>query len=80
MRLNKGAFWGCKNLASITIKNISTDIEYDAFYNCTGLTDIYYNGTISQWNASKYLMGRWGYSLRGNYTVHCTDGDIKEDN
>jgi len=34
------AFWGCSNLASITLPNSITSIGKHAFYSCTGLTAI----------------------------------------
>lgn len=42
-----GAFAWQKHITSITIPNSITSIGYDAFYNCTSLTDIYYQGTAS---------------------------------
>ncbi len=45
-----------------------------AFSNCTALTDIYYSGTIEEWdNITK--SNNWNVST-GDYTIHCTDGDI----
>lgn len=68
------AFSQCTSLASITIPNSVTIINYGAFENCTSLTDIYYGGTMSDWN-NVTLETNWNRNT-GNYTIHCTDGDI----
>ncbi|MDE7167144.1 MAG: leucine-rich repeat domain-containing protein, partial [Bacteroidaceae bacterium] len=34
------AFYGCRNLTSVTIPNSVTSIDIHAFYECTGLTSI----------------------------------------
>ncbi|MDD6485262.1 MAG: hypothetical protein PUF72_11980, partial [Clostridiales bacterium] len=31
------------------MSNSVTDIDWGAFFNCTGLTDVYYSGTEEQW-------------------------------
>jgi hypothetical protein len=38
------------------------------------LKDIYYNGTIEEWN-SIIKDEEWDFQS-GNYTIHCTDGTI----
>ena len=38
------------------------------------LTSITFNGTKAQWNAISKGYG-WNF-YTGNYTVHCTDGDM----
>ena len=61
-------------ITSITIPNSVTSIGRSAFEGCTSLTDIYYKGTIAEWNdiaSNSY----WNLNT-GSYTVHCTDGDI----
>ena len=44
-------FNGCTGLKRIIISDSVTYIGNYAFYNCNGLTDIYYTGTEEQWNA-----------------------------
>ena len=45
-----------------------------AFYGCSSLTDIIYNGTKAEWQ--KITKGdEWTWST-GDITVHCTDGDL----
>ena len=43
------AFYGCKNLAQISIPSSVKTIEVYAFANCPYLTDIYYGGAKSEW-------------------------------
>lgn len=45
------AFYGCSSLASVTIPNSVTDLGMSAFGGCDSLTDIYYDGTLEEWNA-----------------------------
>ena len=68
------AFRNCTGLASVTIGNSVTSIGERAFSRCTGLTNITFNGTKAQWNAITKGPD-WNYNT-GNYTIHCTDGDI----
>ena len=69
-----GAFKDCKSLVSITIPNTVTRIGDEAFFNCTNLTSITFKGTREQWNNIK-VGSNWSYKT-GDYTIHCTDGDI----
>lgn len=68
------AFDSCTSLTTVTISAKVTFIDNSAFADCSALSDIYFLGTVEQWNAiEKYY--NWD-SGTGNYTVHCTDGDI----
>ncbi|MCH5164468.1 MAG: leucine-rich repeat domain-containing protein [Clostridiales bacterium] len=71
------AFHQCEALKSITIPNSVASIGEGAFNGCKNLTDIIYNGTTEQWNAIKKASeySAWDRDT-GNYTIHCTDGDI----
>lgn len=75
--IGNAAFGGCKNLTSVTIPDSVTSIGDYAFNYCTSLTSINYTGTKAQWNA----IGKgwsWNYNT-GNYTITCTDRDIKKE-
>ena len=68
------AFKDCVGLTKIVIGNSVTCIYYQAFYGCGSLERIIFDGTIAQWNAIE--KGNYWNENTGNYTVHCTDGDI----
>ena len=72
--IGMNAFYDCVSLTSVTIPNSVTCIYYQAFYGCSSLARIIYDGTIAQWNAIE--KGNYWNENTGNYTVHCTDGDI----
>jgi hypothetical protein len=44
------AFYGCKNLASVMVPDSVTSIGSSAFYGCASLTNVYYYGTLEDWN------------------------------
>lgn len=60
----------------ITIPDSVTSIGDFAFDGCTGFTSITFNGTMAQWNAIE--KGQYWAGYPGNYTIHCTDGDISK--
>ena len=43
------AFAYCSGITNITIPDGVISIGYRAFYNCSGLTKIYYKGSESEW-------------------------------
>lgn len=65
---------GCTRLTSITIPMGVTIIGDRALYFCACLTSINYQGTRAQWNDIE--KGEDWDKYTGNYTIHCTDGDI----
>ncbi len=70
------AFHWCGSLTSITIGNSVKSIGDEAFGGCRSLADINYNGTKAEWAQIEKGAG-WTFSERtGNFTVHCTDGDL----
>ena len=68
------AFDGCDSLTSVVIGDSVTTIGDAAFYNCKILISITFQGTMAQWNA--ITKGELWDNFTGNYTIHCTDGDI----
>ena len=46
--IGNGAFWGCDSLTSVIIPDSVTSIGNFAF-NCTSLTDVYYQGDLRGW-------------------------------
>ena len=72
--IGNSAFQICENLSSITIPTSVTNIGSDAFWKCVALTDIYYSGTTTQWEAISKGSG-WNNNT-GTYTIHCSNEDI----
>ncbi len=70
------AFYDCNRLTSITIPDSVTSIGDHEFYDCDRLTSITFAGTMEQWNAIKKGSSWAGWT--GNYTIYCTDGEIKK--
>ncbi len=67
------AFSGCIALESVTLPASLKTVGWFAFISCKNLSDVYYGGTMAQWEQididsdSKELL---------NATVHCIDGTI----
>lgn len=72
----EGGFSCLPHLKKITLPATITKIEYAAFYRCSALTEIVFEGTAEQWNAIQKADG-WDLES-GNYTVRCTDGNIEK--
>lgn len=68
------AFYGCRNLKSITIGKGVKKIERDALY-CKNLSSIYYNGTKAQWR--KIIREGVEEENCPDYVVHCINGDTR---
>ena len=69
--IGKQAFGGC-DIGSITIPDSVTVID-EAFYGNYYLYDVYYTGTVSQWNDMLKNSEDTGFY---HPTIHCTDGKI----
>ena len=67
-KIRRYTFQNC-DMTSVTIPDSVTTIGKYAFLSCDSLTDVYFAGTKSQWEA---LNVRFTYSV----TVHCFDGNI----
>ena len=77
----------CSSLTSVTIPQNYIGIDEGAFFNCTSLRDIYFQGSMAAWEAThkdeteydpitgEITQYAWDYGT-GDYVVHCTDGDI----
>ena len=74
--IEQWAFSNCSNLKSITIGSGIVSIRGEVFYGCDKLTDIIYRGKKAQWKSIMY--DSVFDDVTGNYTVHCTDGDLKK--
>ena len=75
----RDTFYGNNLLRAITIPVSVTHIEEGAFYYTNLLTDIYYEGTVAQWEAikkDKHWDSEIAASKNGQYTVHCLDGSL----
>ena len=69
-------FSGCTNLSSVTIRaNVQSIGEY-AFLACSLLTSIEYKDKKKQWNGT--TKGDNWYLNTGNFTIHCSDGDLSK--
>ena len=72
--LGEYAFSSCTGLMTVTVPRSITKTGDGIFWNCSSLTDIIFNGTVSQWyNMPK---GEVWDDGSGYYTVYCTDGEI----
>ena len=72
--IGASAFYRSNKLTNIVISGSVTSICSYAFSNCTSLASITFTGTMTQWE-SIAKGSNWNNNT-GNYTVHCTDGDI----
>lgn len=68
------AFKYCTGLSSITIPNSVTSIGSYPFYGCHQLTNVYYEGTVEQWNAIS-KGENWNFSVPATEVI-CSDGVV----
>ena len=69
-----GGFAELTNLEKVVLPGSIKTIYSAAFYRCTSLKTIQYDGTVEQWKAIK-KSADWDKES-GNYTVYCTDGTV----
>lgn len=69
-----GNYLDCKTLTSISIPKSVVSIGQNAFEDCINLTNIIYKGTKTEWHAISKGFS-WN-SNTGEFTIHCTDGDL----
>ncbi len=88
-RIGEQAF-AYTNLASATINAVDIVLA-NPFFRCTALTDVYYAGTMDDWNKLKDKVSPNEDEVRHKVvelgftsaplttaTIHCSDGDIKQ--
>lgn len=71
--IEKGSFWGCSSLKTITLPASLASIGASAFKNCDRLETVYYKGTQAQWVQIK--IDDYNDKLTGAKII-CTDGII----
>ena len=49
--IEKSTFWHCDHLQSVTLPKSLESVSDNAFVYCSALTDVFYEGTASDWNA-----------------------------
>lgn len=74
--IGHSTFRGCDSLETITINVGIKSIGNFVFADCTALTSITFNGTKAQWEAIE-KGNSWNLHT-GDYTIHCSDGDIAD--
>lgn len=67
---------GNGGLTTVTLGKKLRSIDGQAFQGDGSLTDIFYEGTISEWQ--RIPKGSNWDNNTGDYTVHCIDGDISK--
>lgn len=71
--IEKGSFWGCSSLKTITLPASLASIGASAFKNCDRLETVKYGGTQAQWEALKANISEGNNKLTGAKII-CTDG------
>lgn len=70
------AFWNRRAMESVYIPGGVVSIGGNAFASCAMLTSVHFKGTLEKWSAVS-KGDSWDYST-GDYTIYCTDGEIKK--
>lgn len=66
--IGERAFEDCTSLSSISIPRSIRSIKELAFSDCTSLTDVYYDGTETEWE--KISIGKYGNTYLKKATIH----------
>ena len=67
----------CSHLEKVSISSSVTSIGEQAFYGCSVLNQIIFDGTVEQWQATQKGDG-WDWDT-GNYVVVCSNGLLQKD-
>ncbi len=65
-------FYDCSAIESVHLPASLSQITFHVFEGCANLKDVYYAGTIEQWDAVEI---RDGNDPLGQAVIHCSDGD-----
>lgn len=65
--IGQEAFSQCNSLQSVTLGDKLTTVMYAAFWGCNGLTDIYYSGSETDWEAVRVYASN---DALANATLH----------
>ena len=71
-----GALHNCSMLTNISLGNTVSGIGDKAFYNCSHLISITFEGTTLEWNSIQ-KGSDWDYRT-ASYVIHCSDQDIEK--
>ena len=74
--IGDNVFYDCVSLETVTIGKGVETIGYNAFFDCTNITDVFYNGTQTEWN--KIFIDE-GNEVLLNANIHCTQTEITGD-
>ncbi len=77
--VKKAAFYGYKKLESVTFYSDITDIENFAFYYCSNISDIYYEGNAEKWSAINIKTGNTPITTASINYIPQRDIATKED-
>lgn len=72
--LDSNTFYGCHRLTKVTLGVGVTRLP-ESVFNGNIVGELYYEGTIAQWNAIEKVTG-WKQGLSVT-VVHCSDGDVQ---
>ena len=56
-KINEGVFHSCSYVKSVRIGKKTTFIDKNAFYGCSKISEVYYPGTVEEWNEITFAAG-----------------------
>ena len=74
--LSVSLFFNCKYLNSIALPSSIEKIDKSCFAYCVRLKNIYFLGTVEQWNNIEKIDG-WNEGTKSPITVTCSDGIVE---